>query len=54
MDHDPRPCYQMGVRYGSIPLHGGDGGYVDGEDYVGKKPTTAKTRYAQKPDSRVQ
>lgn len=56
LDHDPHPCYQMGPRYGSIPLnHGGGGEMIDGEEYVGKKPTTVtKTRYAQKPEARIQ
>ena len=43
-DHDPRPCYQMGPRYGSVPLHQGeaDGEVIQGEEVVGKtQPTPA-------------
>jgi len=41
--HDPRPCYQMSPRCGSLPMHGGpvDGGMIDGIQYEGKKPKPA-------------
>jgi len=44
-NHDPRPCYQMGPRYGSVPIHQGeaDGEVIQGEEVVGKsQPTPAR------------
>jgi len=49
-DHDPRPCYQMSPRFGSVPLHHPDGEVIEGGEQIEAVPPPAPA----KPNPNVQ